>query len=375
MIRHSTPAKKSASKRTGSARKATAAAVSTTRKKPAAKLKPGQAKFNAWLADHSRRMYRPQRKKLLQIGTALWAAPGQNLSVADLAMKTGMAKATITRLLNKIQASKTFDRVNGHVFVSEYFVENKKTMQAAKSKLLAAEAKRTQLPKSFGRDKLTADQVFERFHLLDFKMIKRLLAITGAPEKSKARVARNAMLFVDAGLPIVGKSCVNMSPASIKVNIRRKMSQAKRRAEQIEEVKQLGLWESKYIREGISEWKFRPNPIIKGVKLFVNAGLPVNTPLIRQSKTKINAFIRERVAEHKRNGVPLVPDVDAVFEKYKLMDNPRIKAAVEARASRWFIVSKALLFEQAGLEPRPRFILNEPHKVIIRHIALTKAAK
>ena len=374
MIRKATTRKRTG-RRTSGTRKNTAAAVSAAHKKPAAKLKPGQAKFNAWLNDHSRQMYRPQRKKLLQIGTALWAAPGQNLSVADLAMQTGMAKATITRLLNKIESSKAFDRLNGHVFITEYFVQNPKTMQAAKSKLLAAEAKRTQLPNSFGRERLSADQVFERFRLLDFKMIKKLLATTGAPEKSKARVARNAMLFVDAELPIVGKSCVNMSPASIRTDIGRKKDQAKRRAKQIEEVKKLGLWKFKNIRNGILEWKFRPGAIIKSAKLFVKAGLPVSTYLLRHDKRKINAFIRKRVAEHKRNGAPLVSDVDAVFERLKLMGYPKIKTAVEGGASRWFIASKALLFEQAKLELRPRFILKEPHRVIIKHIALTKAAK
>ena len=362
MIRKTT----SKSRRTG---KSAAVAVSTMPHKPAARVSPGQAKFNSWLDSHSCRMAKPLKEKLFQLGTTLWLTPGKNLSVANLVKETGLSEDTVSRLLDGLHKSKLVDKVNGHVFVSEYFVTDKLKMQRAKSKLLAAEAKKAPKAKTRRPKSVAVDKVFEKFRLHDSALIQRLLASAKNVKGAKARVARNVMMFVDAGLQPIIIDCIELSQPRIRAKIKKIKDENLTRAAQITELKEMGVWRFRHIGEAILRREQGPGQILRNAKLFVKAGLPIRAALLRYSKEKINAFIRERVAENKRRGIPLVPNVDAVFEKHQLMDNPKIKAAVKANSSKWLIASKALLFEQAGLEPKPGFILQETHQKIAKHIA------
>jgi hypothetical protein len=182
------------------------------------------------------------------------------------------------------------------------------------------------------------------------------------------------MLFADAGLSPAVRTCVESSLAKVKAHIRQTLAKDQKRVADIAEVKRMGLWEFPRIKNNITKWTIEPGRVVKNAKLFVNAGIPINIHLIPQSERKIKEFIKKRIAEYEKMGAPLVYDVDAVFERLRLMKYPGIKAAVKANSSRWLIASKALLFEQAKVNIIPKYVLRTGHGNTIRRIAKAKAA-
>jgi len=302
---------------------------------------------------------------ITRLGERLWSATGQFFPVARIPNFLGMKSDAASKVVTALRESGLASRVNGRLYVSEYYAIKPEEVTAA-----AAQPASRKVGGQAAQDPYVA---LEAMGLLKSPRLQHAITVG---RLRPATILRKAKMYEKAGFKPRISMITGASDERIKAHIAELIIKRKRKEADVRALKRIGVLDSPQIQRAISKGRDHRSvsSILRKARFFTAAGLkPEISMLIQASDERIQKRVAELLTANAKKEARLRAHILELKELG--LWNPTVEHRIgNSAATAARMVANAKVFRKAGLDIPMRFIFSSK-TVLEAEVASRKKAR